>query len=152
VAKTAPPVPISSLLIHKVAKYVKQLSQAKRVYLVGSRSRHKYGRDLDLVVTVEDPALRGRNVTFKVVSAPPGTLSVNLFFALFGEEEPAILEYGLGADNRRWKAKAKAVGLRLNRYGLWRGKNLITNGMAEIARILDMPLKAHLVWSLEHPL
>jgi len=147
VAKTLPQIPIATLLIHKVAKSVKELYRAKAVYLVGSRLRHKYGRDLDFVVATDDPSFHGKNVTFKT-----GNLSVNLFFALTGEEEPAILEYGLGTDNLRWKAKAKSFGFRLGRYGLFKGDRLITNKMAHIAKILGMPLKANLVWTLEHPL
>lgn len=139
---------IQTLLVERTAEAVKKLfPKVKRLHLVGSRLRHRYARDLDFVAVVS--SLRdvpGRAITLKV-----GNLTVNVFVALPEEVEPTILEYGLGLDIIRWKRKAISLGFVLNRYGLWREGARISNKMAEIATILGMPLKPHLVWSLKHP-
>jgi hypothetical protein len=66
--------------------------------------------------------------------------------------EAAILEFGLGLDIIRWKRAAISMGYQLNRYGLWRGKVLVTQKMAQISSILGLPLKPHLVYTLKNPL
>ena len=143
----APPrMPIATLLVQETARAIKALiPEVKRLHLVGSRLRHKYARDLDFVAVSRK--LAGRNQTLKV-----GNLSVNLFFSAPEDVEPAILEFGLGFDIMRWKKKAISMGYHLNRYGLWRGKVLVSQKMAQIASILGLPLKPFLVYTLQHPL
>lgn len=139
-------VPIETLLVRETAKAVKRLiPEVRHLHLVGSRLRHRYGRDLDFVAV--SPTLAGRNKTLKV-----GNLTVNLFFSSQQEVEPAILEYGLGFDIMRWKRKAISMGYRLNRYGLWKGSALVSVKMAEISSLLGLPLKPSLVYTLRNPL
>ena len=145
-AKSAPRIPISTILIYKVAKGIKRLYRAKKVYLVGSRLRHKYGRDLDFTAEV-DGSLAGRNVTFKV-----GQLSVNVFFASHEDIEATTLEFSLGLDSIRWKRKARSMGLVLNRYGLWYKGTRVTAKAKEIAAVLGMQLKPFVMATLENPL
>ena len=148
--KTGTRLPIATVVVHKVASAVKKLFPGiRRLHLVGSRLRHKYGRDLDFVAVVDDLAdVPTRNILDITI----GTLKVNLFAALPREVEASILEFGLGADIMRWKRAAIRKGLKLNRYGLWKGERLVAYRMAEIAAILGMPLKPELVYTLENPL
>lgn len=138
--------PIATLLIHKVAKAVKELYRAKAVYLVGSRLRHKYGRDLDFTAEV-NKSMAGRNVTFKI-----GQLSVNVFFASSEDIEATTLEFSLGMDSIRWKKKARSMGFVLNRYGLWYKGVRVTTKAKEIAAVLGMKLKPFVMTTLENPL
>lgn len=145
-SKTLPRMPIQTLVIRESAKVLKEMFPSiKRLHLVGSRLRHKYGRDLDFVAVGN--GLEGHNWTVKV-----GNLVINLFGASHKNVEPAILEFGLGMDIIRWKKKAASMGYQLNRYGLWRKKILVTAKMSEISSLLGLPLKPNLVYTLRNPL
>ena len=138
--------PIATLVVRETARTVKKaIPGIRRLHLVGSRLRHSYARDLDFVAV--SPQMAGRNTTIRI-----GTLTVNLFFSSPRDVEAAILEFGLGFDILRWKRKAKSLGYRLNRYGLWRGQVVVTRKMAQIASLLDLPLRPFLVYTLKHPL
>lgn len=143
-----PRMTIATLLVERTAEAIHSLfPKVKKLHLVGSRLRHRYARDLDFVAVVDDlRAMPRRNVTLKI-----GSLGVNLFAALPDEVESHLLEFGLGLDIIRWKRKAISLGFVLNRFGLWREGVRLSNRMAEIASVLGMPLKPHLVWSLKHP-
>jgi DNA polymerase/3'-5' exonuclease PolX len=142
-----PRMPIATLLVGETAKAIKALHPGiKDLHLVGSRLRHRYGRDLDFVAVTDQPAVTGRNATLRV-----GDFKVNLFFADKDNVESAILEFGLGLDILRWKRKAIDRGYRLNRYGLWKGKVLVSSEMGKIAALLGLPLKPQLVYTLKHP-
>lgn len=145
----APRAPIATLIIERAARAIKRaFPQIARLHLVGSRLRRKVGRDIDFVAVVErEEDLPGRNLT----DIRFGNWAINLFFSLPGEVESHILEFGLGLDIQRWKRIAKEKGLKLNRFGLWKNSALVSNSMKEIASILGLPLKPHLVWSLENP-
>ena len=140
---------IGTAIVNETARAIRRLfPKATHLYLVGSRLRHRYGRDIEFVVEMRNERdLPGRNLQLRV-----GALQVDLFFAFPDEVESTILEFGLGLDNIRWKREAKRRGLHLNRYGLWKGKTFITSHMDDIAHLLGKPLKPHLVWSLENPL
>jgi DNA polymerase/3'-5' exonuclease PolX len=143
-----PRLPISTEVVKNAAFLVKRLFPViLRLHLVGSRLRHKYGRDIDFVAVIKDPSLAGMNKTVKF-----GSISVNLFTANPSNVEAAILEYGLGMDVKRWKRAAKDRGFKLNRYGLWRKGTLISSKMDPIAGLLGMALKPSLVYSLDNPL
>lgn len=149
--KNLPPrLPIATLLVLRTAQAIKKMFPTIRhLYLVGSRLRHKYGRDLEFVAEVnrlED--MPGRNV----IGLKFGTLKVDLFFSLPDEVDTHILEFGLGRDIMRWKRFAIRKGLKLNRFGLWKGPKRISTNMREIAAILGVPLKPHLVFSRQNPL
>lgn len=148
--KSVPRIPISTVLVLGAARAIHRLfPKIKRLHLVGSRLRHKYGRDIEFVAVVDRPEdMPGRNV----INLKVGNMKVDLFFATAEEAEPTILEFGLGRDIMRWKRAAIAKGLKLNRYGLWNGSVRVTNRMDEIAAILGMELKPHLVFSLKNPL
>jgi DNA polymerase/3'-5' exonuclease PolX len=144
-------VPIATLLVVRAAEAVKRaFPEIKRLYLVGSRLRHKYGRDIDFVALVdrkEDmPSRNVLGIPFKSAG-----FKIDLFFATPDELEPTIIEFALGRD-MTWKRAAIAKGLKLNRFGLWKGSRRISNKMSEIAAILGVPLKPHLVFTLAHPL
>jgi len=146
-AKAPPRLPIATALVEQTAKAIKDLHpKIKQLHLVGSRLRHKYGRDLDFVAVTDDLALFGRNATLRV-----GDFKVNLFFASTKNVEATILEFGLGLDIMRWKRKAIERGYRLNRYGLWHGKVFVSAEMGRIAALLELPLKPFLVYTLKHP-
>lgn len=150
--KSKPPrVPIASFLVQAAAKTThKMFPQVQELHLVGSRLRHKYGRDLEFVAVVEDEAdMPARNM---VDALKTDGFDVDLFFSLPDEVEMHILEFGLGFDIMRWKRAAMAKGYHMNRYGLWRGKHLVTQKMAEVAKLLGMPLKPFLVATLNNPL
>lgn len=144
---TRPPIATGDIVL--TARAMKLMfPQIEALHLVGSRLRRKVGRDLDFVAVVDDVRnMPARNLT----DLEFGGRMVNLFFATPDEVEPSILEFGLGADDIRWKKAAKAKGFRLNRFGLWKGPRRLSNRMAEIAKILGMPLKPFLVLSLENP-
>lgn len=146
--KSRPPrMPIATLVVRETARTIKELyPKIEKLYLVGSRLRHREARDLDFVAASKVEEVNGRNVTLRV-----GNMSVNLFFALSGEEEPTLLEFGLGLDIIRWKRQAIKLGFHLNRYGLWKGKALVSQKMVEIAQLIHMPLKSHLLFTLHHP-
>lgn len=148
--KAGPRVPISTLFVLKAARAMrKAFPQIRRLHLVGSRLRHKYGRDIEFVAVVDrESQMPGRNV----IGLRFGNFKIDLFFATPEDVEPTILEFGLGRDIMRWKRAAKAKGLKLNRFGLWKGPKRVTNRMKEIATILGMPLKSHLVFTLANPL
>lgn len=138
--------PIATLVVETAAMAVKEIyPNIKRVHLVGSRLRHRYGRDLDFVVV--GPGLEGRNKTLK-----SNNLSINLFGASPKNVEAAILEFGLGMDIIRWKRVARKKGYQLNRYGLWKGNKLVTTRMLKISNILGLPLRPELVYTLRNPL
>jgi hypothetical protein len=149
-AAVVPRVPIETLFVIRSAQTVRKMFPGiRRLHLVGSRLRHKYGRDVEFVAVadrIED--MPGRNV----IGLRFGSFKIDLFFALPDEVEPHILEFGLGRDIMRWKKAAKNKGLKLNRFGLWKGQRRISTSMKEIAAILGMPLKTHLVFSLQNPL
>lgn len=148
--KTGLRLPIATIVVHRIAEAVrKTFPRILRLHLVGSRLRHKYGRDVEFVAVVEHlEDMPSRNV----VGLKIANLKVDLFFSLPQEVEASILEFGLGADIMRWKRAAIRKGLKLNRYGLWKNGKLVAVKMAEIAAILGMPLKTELVFSLENPL
>jgi DNA polymerase/3'-5' exonuclease PolX len=133
-----------------VARAMRQLfPKIKNLHLVGSRLRRKVGRDLDFVAVTRDlEDMPGRNITTSV-----GDLKINLFFSLPQEVQTHILEFGLGRDIMRWKRAAIAKGYKLNRYGLFEKKTSrkVTGDMRKIAKLLGMPLKSHLVWTLKQP-
>jgi len=141
--------PIETILVKEVAKRIKKLyPQVSKVYLVGSRSRRKIGNDLDFVATVRGSRrLPSRNATIK-----SDHMQVNIFFARPCELDTHLLEFGLGMDIIRWKKAAISRGLKLNRYGLWKGKKLVSHNMAEIAAILGKELKRHLIETKANPL
>jgi hypothetical protein len=148
-AKRTRRLPIETAVVVSAARFVrKRFPKIRRLHLVGSRLRRKVGRDIDFVAVVASRQLTRRNV----LDLPFGNLNINVFFTLPDEVEPAILEFGLGMDDVRWKRKAKAMGLTLNRYGLWKGSVRVSNKMKEIAAILDLPLKPFLLMSLRNPL
>src|SRR3990172_605540 len=140
---------IETLIVEKTAERLKGLfPQILRLHLVGSRLRHRYGRDLEFVAVVENEQnMPGRNL----VNAIDSKLKVDLFFSLPEEIETHILEFGLGFDIMRWKKTAIKKGYKLNRYGLFKKGLLVSRKMAEIAQLIGMPLKPHLVASLENP-
>jgi DNA polymerase/3'-5' exonuclease PolX len=140
---------ISTIQVGLVAKAVKNLFPTiKKLHLVGSRLRHKVGRDLDFVAVVDDEkSMPTRNVTTTI-----GSMKLNVFFSLPSEVETHILEFGLGFDIMRWKRAAIKKGFKLNRYGLWKKGIKVTGSMRRIATLIGMPLKPHLVYSLKHPL
>lgn len=140
---------ISTLQVGLAAKAVKNLfPMIRSLHLVGSRLRHKVGRDLDFVAVVEnEKAMPTRNLTTTV-----GPMKINVFFSLPSEVDTHILEFGLGFDIMRWKRAAIAKGFKLNRYGLWKKGMKVTGSMRKIAALIGMPLKPHLVYSLKHPL
>lgn len=147
-----PRVPIATILVLRAAESIKRMfPQIRKLYLVGSRLRHKYGRDIEFVALVEHvedmPQRNVLGILFKSID-----FKVDLFFATPEELEPTILEFGLGFDIMRWKRAAIAKGLKLNRFGLWKDSQRISNKMSEIAAILGMPLKPHLVFTLANPL
>lgn len=149
--KSAPPrIPIATALIFKAAQSIRKIfPQIQRLHLVGSRLRHKYGRDLDFVAVVDSVGdMPSRNI----LDLSYGGFKINLFFATPEEAETTILEFGLGFDIMRWKRAAIAKGLKLNRFGLWKDSRVVTRKMAEIAAVLGMPLKPFLVMTLRNPL
>jgi hypothetical protein len=149
--KNLPPrLPIATLIVLRTAQAIKKMfPTVRRLYLVGSRLRHKYGRDLEFVAEVDRlEDMPGRNV----IGLYFGTLKVDLFFSLPDEVDTHILEFGLGRDIMRWKRTAIRKGLKLNRFGLWKGPRKITGDMKKIAAILGLPLKPHLVFSRQNPL
>ena len=128
----------------------KAYPDVKRLHLAGSSLRHGQGEDIDFVavVDVKETVNEGKN---KIGFDLGGTTS-DIFFTTEATLETFILEYGLGKYNIRWKMKAQKQGLKLNRYGLWQGDVLVTAKMAEVAEKLGLPLKEHLVRSLETPM
>lgn len=143
-------VDIAQSTVRTAAKAARKLfPQIEDLYLVGSRLRHKYGRDIDFVAVVNRALdLPGRNITDLAI----GRLGLNLFFALPDEVEPTVLEFGLGMDVTRWKRRAIEKGYKLNRFGLWSGPVRVTNKLAEIAYLLDLQPKSFLFATLENPL
>lgn len=152
---------IETLIVKKTAEKIKSIfPNIDRLHLVGSRLRHRDARDIEFVAVVEDPRnLIGRTIVNVFdrpddkdikpgVSYPP---KVDLFFSLPSEVEAHILEFGLGLDNIHWKKAAQKKGYRLTRYGLFKGSVLVTQKMAQIARLLRLKLKPRLVYSLENP-
>lgn len=123
----------------------------KRLHLAGSSLRHGAGEDIDFVavVDVKETVNEGKN---KIGFSLDGEMKSDIFFTTEATLETFLIEYGLGKDNIRWKMKAQKQGLKLNRYGLWKGDELVTAKMAEIAKKLELPLKEHLTRSLEAPL
>ena len=157
---------IETLVVRGIAGRVKRsFPQIVRLHLVGSRLRHRYARDIEFVAVVgnleEMPGrtlvnVFGRPSDKEVARMPSARVrsllpKVDLFFALPEEVEIALLEYGLGLDNIRWKKRARAKGMKLTRYGLYKGSILVTRKMAEIAQLLGLPLKPHLALSLANP-
>jgi DNA polymerase/3'-5' exonuclease PolX len=139
--------PITTLAVRATAKAIKDLNpDITALHLVGSRLRHKYGRDLDFVAVTSDENRVGMNATMRV-----GNISVNLFYADKNTVQTSILEFGLGLDIIRWKKAAIKAGYHLNRYGLWKGNVLVSQSMREIAFLIGMSMKPHLVFSLENP-
>ena len=122
----------------------------KRLHLAGSSLRHGEGKDIDFVavVDVKETVNEGKNK----IGFDLGGMKSDIFFTTEATLETFLIEYGLGKDNIRWKMKAQKLGLKLNRYGLWRDEELVTAKMAEIAKRLELPLKDHLTRSLETPL
>lgn len=141
---------IRTLIVRNLARKVtREFPQIQRLHLVGSRLRHRYGRDVEFVAVVDDEReMPARNI----VNALDGPVKVDLFFSLPDEVETHILEFGLGFDIMRWKRAAISKGYKLTRYGLWKGPMRVSNKMAEISALIGMPLKPHLVWSLENPM
>lgn len=149
--KNLPPrLPIATLLVLRTAQAIKKMFPTVRnLYLVGSRLRHKYARDLEFVAEVDRlEDMPGRNM----IGLKFGTLKVDLFFSLPNEVDTHILEFGLGYDIMRWKNTAKRKGFKLNRFGLWKGPTRVTTNMRKIAALLGLPLKPHLVFSRQNPL
>ena len=157
---------IETLVVRGIAGRIKKaFPQIVRLHLVGSRLRHRYARDIEFVAVVEDLSeMPGRTLVnvfdrpsdkdvAKMPSARIRSLlpKVDLFFALPEETQMALLEYGLGLDNIRWKKRARAKGMKLTRYGLYKGSVLVTRKMAEVAQLLGLPLKPHLALSLANP-
>jgi len=158
---------IETIVVKRTADQVRALfPQVERLHLVGSRLRHRYARDLEFVAVVKDERnLPGRTLV-NIFGRPPDKeiakmspariealpLKIDLFFALPEEVEATILEFGLGLDNIRWKKQAIKKGLKLTRYGLFKGSKLVTRKMEEIAALIGIPLKPHLVHSLKNPL
>jgi len=137
-------------LVGRAAREVQQTyPQALRLHLVGSRLRHPEARDLEfVVVVVQEEDMPARNV---IDALRVDGFDVDLFFATPDEVESHIIEYGTGMDIVRYKRAAIKRGYKLNRYGLWKGGRKVSGSMQEIMRFIKMPLKPHLVWSLEHP-
>lgn len=137
-------------LVGRAAREVRQTyPQALRLHLVGSRLRHPEARDLEFVVVVSrEEDMPSRNIidAFRVDG-----FDVDLFFATPDEVETHIIEYGTGMDIVRYKRAAIQHGFKFNRYGLWKNDRKVSGSMRDIARLIGMPLKPHLVWSLEHP-
>lgn len=150
--KGAPPrAVIETIIVQKVASFLKNaFPQIERLHLVGSRLRHREARDLDFIAVVgrADELPDGRMKTLAFGPIP----KINVWFALPEEAEMHILNFGLGLDDIRWKRRARELGYNLNQYGLWRGARLVTQKMAEVAKILKLPLKPFLVATLKNPL
>ena len=148
-AGKSPRATIPTIKVATVAKSIRgAFPKIKALHLVGSRLRHRYGRDLDFVAVVDDLGdVPGRALTLQA-----GDTKINLFVSLPEEVETHILEFGLGFDIMRWKRAAIQKGLKLNRYGLWKNGVKVTGSMRKIAQLLGMPLKSHLVFSLRNPL
>jgi len=126
----------------------KAYPKIKRLHLAGSSLRHGTGEDFDFVAVVDEKLPDDKNI----IGFDLGGKLSDIFFTTEATVESFIIEYGLGMDVIRWKTKAQTLGFKLNRYGLWKGKDLVTAKMAEIADKLGLPLKEHLVRSLNTPL
>lgn len=126
----------------------KAFPKVKRLHLAGSSLRHGSGDDIDFVAVVEEKLPNEKNV----IGFDLGGKLSDIFFTTEATVESFIIEYGLGMDVIRWKTKAQSLGLKLNRYGLWSGKELVTTKMVGITDKLGLPLKEKLVWSLNNPL
>lgn len=138
---------ISTAVVFQAAKAIRSLNpDIRALHLVGSRLRHRRGRDLDFVAVTTDRDRVGMNATMRV-----GNLSVNIFYADKNTVQATILEFGLGLDIIRWKKAAIKQGYKLNRYGLWKGNVLVTQSLMEIAYLVGMAVKHELLVSLENP-
>lgn len=160
-ADKPPRVIIETIIVKGIANKIKSVfPQIERLHLVGSRLRHREARDIEFVAVVASLSDMPGRALVNVFDRPtdklkPGNVyppKVDLFFSLPEEVEPHIIEFGLGLDNIRWKKAAKKKGYKLTRYGLFKGSVLVTQKMAQIAHLIGMPLKPHLVMSLENPL
>lgn len=149
--KSKPPrAVIHTLFVKAAVQHVRKMfPQIESLHLVGSRLRHREARDIEFVAVVPNEAdMPARNL-IDILGREP---DVDLFFSLPDELETHILEFGLGFDIMRWKRAAIAKGYKLNRYGLWKSGARVSNKMAQISAIVGLPLKPHLVWSLENPM
>ena len=126
----------------------KAFPKIKRLHLAGSSLRHGSGDDIDFVAVVEEKLPKDKNI----IGFDLGGKLSDIFFTTEATVESFIIEYGLGMDVIRWKTKAQSLGFKLNRYGLWKDKDLVTTKMVEITDKLGLPLKEHLVRSLNSPL
>lgn len=140
---------IETIRVHAAVKALKKLfPRVVSWHLVGSRLRHREARDLDFVAVVRSLRdMPGRNIATRIAD-----YGVNIFFALPEERDFTIIEFGLGLDIMRWKRAAIRKGLKLNRFGLWKGDVRVARSIEEVAAILGMPAKPHLLWSRDHPL
>lgn len=153
---------IETIIVKGIANRIKLVfPQIERLHLVGSRLRHREARDVEFVAVVPNLSDMPGRALINIFDRPPdkGLKSgntylpkVDLFFSTPEEVEAHIIEFGLGLDNIRWKKAAKKKGYKLTRYGLFKGPVLVTQKMVEIARLIGLPLKPHLVMSLENPL
>jgi DNA polymerase/3'-5' exonuclease PolX len=153
---------IETIIVKGIADKIKAVfPQIIRLHLVGSRLRHRDARDVEFVaVTPSLTDMPGRSLVNifdrpadkEIKSGKVYPPKVDLFFSLPEEVEAHIIELGLGLDNIRWKKAAKKKGYKLTRYGLFKGSVLVAQKMAQIAHLIGMPLKPHLVMSLENPL
>ena len=143
-------VPIDAAIIVASARAIRKLyPNIRKLYLVGSRLRRPIGRDIEFVAEVPPSKPMPRRAIPNALPSAP--FKVDVFFARPDEVDAHILQFGLGKDDIRWKRAAKARGLRLNRFGLWRGSVRIAGGMEEIAVLLGMPMKPFLLWSKRNP-
>lgn len=153
---------IETIVVKGIANRIKSVfPQVERLHLVGSRLRHREARDVEFVAAVSSLNDMPGRALINIFDRPPDKdikrgktypPKVDLFFATPEEVEAHIIEFGLGLDNIRWKKAAKKKGYKLTRYGLFKGPVLVTQKMVEIARLIGMPLKPHLIMSLENPL
>ena len=155
-------------LVQGAAKVVKKMFPSIRnLYLVGASIRGKTGSDIDFVAEVPAVTKRQQKIVEKlekdqVINLPlklpvPGrknrvAIETDVFFAYPDNLETTVLHYGLGKDIIRWKTIARDKGLKLNRYGLWKGSREVTGNVAEIAAILGTKLKPFIYGTMDNPL
>ena len=155
-------------LVKGAAKVVKKMFPSIRnLYLVGASIRGKTGSDIDFVAEVPAVTEKQQKIVEKlekdqVINIPlklpvPGrknkiTIEMDVFFAYPDNVETTVLHYGLGKDIIRWKTIARDKGLKLNRYGLWKGSKRLTGDPGKIATILGTKLKPFIYGTLDNPL